>query len=301
MALQDFSRYIGISRHDPGYAIRLDVVWLVLFVAAFAVLRHAGLVSLPWLVGTWTVAGAAVGLFTLRAHLEVHRWRARLRLWIRTERAIGVRFAGQFMLISSWTYFIFYLLVFVVSIDAVGLIKLAQLALGPVVVMAAGLQSALIALASTRFEQDRSRALRFLFLAGLVLALATAAWTGLVYLLPLHTGTKVFGPTWHLARAVVPFMGLSFVLASFSGVANAGLRAMRAASETLRLAMLMLPFLFIPCVGGAALWGARGFAAGLSVAQGIYATLGWGMLIRVARRAAPVSEHALAGNPVAIV
>ena len=43
MACQDFARFIGISRYDPGYAIRLDVAWLVIFVVAFVVLRHAGL------------------------------------------------------------------------------------------------------------------------------------------------------------------------------------------------------------------------------------------------------------------
>ena len=29
MACQDYARYIGISRYDPAYAIRLDVAWLV--------------------------------------------------------------------------------------------------------------------------------------------------------------------------------------------------------------------------------------------------------------------------------
>jgi O-antigen/teichoic acid export membrane protein len=292
MALQDYSRYIGISRHNPGYSIRLDTAWVILFIGAFAVLRSTDHVSLPWLIGAWTGAGALVGLTTLRSHLVVHSARTMLRFWIESERAVGVRFASQFMLITSWTYFIFYLLVFVVSIDAVGQIKLAQLALGPVVVMAAGVQSALVSLASKKFRVDPRSAERFLFSIGCVMAAVTALWTALMFYLPVHSMAKLLGPTWPEARMVVPFMGLSFVLASFSGVANSGLRAMRAAKENLRLAIVMLPFVFVPCLGGAALWGARGFAAGLSVAQGIYAMLGWIVMNRTARHFDPDAVRA---------
>ena len=64
MACQDYARYIGISRYDPGYAIRLDAAWLVLFLAAYVVVRHAGLTSLPWLFGAWSATGlwSACGL-----------------------------------------------------------------------------------------------------------------------------------------------------------------------------------------------------------------------------------------------
>jgi Na+-driven multidrug efflux pump len=287
MALQDFSRFIGISRHDPAYSIRLDVAWLVLFVVGFVGLRSANLVSLPWLLGAWTVAGALVGFTTLRSHLVVHGAKRLLAFWIQSERAVGIRFAGQFMLVSSWTYFIFYLLVFVISIEAVGMIKLAQLALGPVVVLAAGVQAALISLTSKTFRIDRRKATSFLLVSGTVMALATALWTALIYVIPVHVMTSVLGPTWPQARQVVPFMGLSFVLAGWSGAANAGLRALRAAKENLNLAVVMLPFLFVPCVGGAALWGARGFAIGLSAAQGVYALLGWIVLVRTANRMFP--------------
>jgi O-antigen/teichoic acid export membrane protein len=287
MALQDFSRYIGISRQDPAYSIRLDVAWVVLFVAAFAALRSTDHVSLPWLIGAWTGAGALVGLVTLRSHLVLHGTRRLVRFWIASERAIGVRFASQFMLVTSWTYFIFYLLVFVVSIGAVGEIKLAQLALGPVVVMAAGVQSALISLASKKFRVDVGAAKTFLVMVAVAMALVTALWTTVFYLLPVHSVTKVLGPTWPAARSVLPFMGLSFVFAAFSGIANAGLRSLRAAKENLNLALVMLPFVFVPCMGGAALGGARGFAIGLSLAQGIYAVLGWIVLIRVARHFDP--------------
>ena len=49
----------------------------------------------------------------------------------------------------------------------------------------------------------------------------------------------------------------------------------------------MVPFLFIPTMGGAVLWGARGAAIGMCVAYGIYSFLGWFLLGRVVRRYQP--------------
>ena len=154
MACQDYARYIGISRYDPAYAIRLDVAWLVLFLVAYVVLRHAGLTTLPWLFGSWSGTGALVGLWTLRAHLTGAGRRRMLRFWDESERGVGLRFAGQFLLVTSWTYFISYLLLFVLSLASIGEFKLSQLALGPIAVLLAGLQSALIALAAKRFQID---------------------------------------------------------------------------------------------------------------------------------------------------
>ena len=70
MACQDFARFIGISRYDPAYAIRLDLAWLALFLVAYVILKGEGLTTLAWLFGAWSGAGALVGLWTLRAHFR---------------------------------------------------------------------------------------------------------------------------------------------------------------------------------------------------------------------------------------
>ncbi|MGO8825832.1 MAG: hypothetical protein ACLQU9_11415 [Acidimicrobiales bacterium] len=290
MACQDFARFIGISRYDPGYAIRLDVAWLVIFVVAFVVLRHAGLTTLPWLFGAWSGAGAVVGLWTLPAHLTGRGSGQLLRFWDESERGVGLRFAGQFMLVTSWTYLIAYLLLLVLSLSAIGEFKLAQLALGPITVLLAGVQSALIALAAKRFQVDVHRAIQLLLLVGLASAGMTLLWTALLYAAPVHTMTTIFGPVWPKARVIIPFAGAGIALSGFSGSAISGLRAMRAAHENLRLALLMMPFLFVLCMGGAKLYGTRGAAGGLAAAGAIYSVLGWGLLIRVARGFAPGTD-----------
>jgi succinoglycan biosynthesis transport protein ExoP len=300
MALQDFSRFIGISRNDPAYAVRLDVAWLVLFLLAYGVLRSEDLVSLPWLFGAWCGAGALVGLTTMRSHVVRHGRRL-LAAWVESERGVGVRFAGQFMLVTSWSYFIVYLLVLVITLSAIGHFKLAQLSIGPITVMAAGLQAALISLGARRFQVNKHKATHFFLFAGLGTAFVTLLWTALIYFAPVHIMTSLLGPSWPQARVLVPYVGLGFALSSFSGAATSGLRAVRAAKENLRLALIMVPFLFIPCMGGAVLWGARGAAIGLCVAYSVYSILGWILLVRVVRRFEPavIESAASEGSPEA--
>jgi O-antigen/teichoic acid export membrane protein len=300
MACQDFARFIGISRYDPAYAIRLDVAWLVLFVVAYVVLKQEGLTSLAWLFGAWSGAGALVGLWTLRAHFARTRRRQLLEFWDRSERGVGLRFAGQFMLVTSWTYFVSYLLLFVLPLSSIGVFKLAQLALGPITVLLAGVQSALIALATKRFQVDRHKAVRFLLIGGVGSFALTMVWTGLVDGAPPHLMASLFGRNWMAARAILPYAGLAVAFASFANAAVSGLRAMRAASENLRLSVLMVPFLFIFCLGGAELYGTRGAAGGLALAGAIYSALSWSLLVKLARTFVP-GTSAVAQDVVAEV
>jgi O-antigen/teichoic acid export membrane protein len=294
MACQDFARFIGISRYDPAYAIRLDLAWLVLFLVAYVALRQEGLTTLAWLFGAWSGAGALVGLWTLRAHAATSGRRRLLRFWDRSERGVGLRFAGQFMLVTSWTYFVSYLLLFVLPLASIGVFKLSQLALGPITVLLAGAQSALIALATKRFQIDAHKAVRFLLIGGIGSFVLTMVWTGLVYGAPLHVMTDLFGANWRAARGIVPYAGLAVAFTSFANAAISGLRAMRAASENLRLSVVMVPFLFVLSLGGAELYGTRGAAGGLAVAGAIYTALSWRVLTKVALAFVPGTSAVVA-------
>lgn len=279
MFLQDFSRYIGIKRHEPGYAMRLDMAWLALFLVAFVALRAMSLMQMPWLFDAWAASGAVVGLSTLRSHLG-RGVRRQARFWFRSEMGVGVRFALQFMVSSMSLYWIFYLLLLVVSLGTVGRIKLALLALAPVTVLAGGVQSALVPLAGRRFRQSRAWAMRLLVLTSAGVALLTVMWTAVVYAIPAHVAGDVFGRTWPSARGLLPLAGLAFALAGVATVASSGLRALRAARITLLVAAAQLPFVLLFDVGGAALWGAHGFVFGASLAALVQAAMTWFVLVR---------------------
>ncbi len=287
MACQDFARYIGISRYNPLYAVWLDTAWLMSFVVAYVVLRHAGLLSLPWLFGAWTATGAAVGLFALWNHLSLRRPRAQLAFWYESERAVGFRFAGQTLLVTSWTYLVVYLMVLLFSVAVIGQFKLAQLAFGPVAVMGTGILTAMIALAAKAFHADKRKAMRFVLLGGLVTAAITLLWLVVIYAVPVATMSKLLGPTWPQARRLVPLVGLSFALSYLPGAAASGLRSIRAARENLRLALYMVPVLLFSCMTGAVIWGVQGAAGGLCAGFVVYAIVGWIMLVRAVRRFEP--------------
>jgi O-antigen/teichoic acid export membrane protein len=284
MALQDFSRYIGISRNDPAYSIRLDVAWIVIFVVAIVGLRSAGLGSLPWLFGAWTGAGALVGLSTVPAFLSVRNGVQALRFWITSEWSVGTRFAGQFLVGTFGAYGALYLLVFVISIDAIGLIKVAQLALAPMVVLFAGAQSALVSIVSRKMRESRQQATRFLNNCGVLMTLAMAIWTVAVYVAPTKDIARVFGPTWVQARPFMLWIGLSAAIGCVSPAYVIGLRSMRSAKELLRLVVIMAPLLLVLYPVGGKIAGIRGVAVGGGVFSLIYAVLAWTIFSRATRR-----------------
>jgi O-antigen/teichoic acid export membrane protein len=293
VSLQDFSRYIGISRHDPGYAIRLDVAWLVLFIAAFVVEKKTGHVGLTWLVGAWTATGGMVGVWTIRRHLSLKGVRDQLRFWLKSEGSVGWKFAGQFLLSSSWSYVIFFLLAFVLSVSALGVIKLGQLAMGPLSVASVGLQSAMIAMAAKKFPYHPMRTLKFIFAVATGTAVVTTAWMLLAYFAPLHFMRNLLGPTWPEARHVVIYVGLGFVIASWTGAGAAGLRALRAAKENLWLALFLVPFLITPPMVGAYVDGLHGAVVGAVFSNAFNCIFTWIVLVWAAKRVEVQPEPAL--------
>ncbi|HEY1443674.1 MAG TPA: hypothetical protein VGF51_02155, partial [Acidimicrobiales bacterium] len=160
LSAQDYSRYLGISRYNPAYAISLDASWLFLSVTGYFVLRHAHLVSLPWLFGSWSAAGAAVGVYTLWNHLGRRDLLELIRFWFKSERGVGFRFAGQWLLVSSWTYVAIYIFVAIFSVAVIGQFKLAQVAFGPITVLTQGIVTSMVALAARFFQVDVRKALR---------------------------------------------------------------------------------------------------------------------------------------------
>lgn len=285
LAMQDFARYVGIHRRDPGYAIWLDMAWVVLFVVGFVGLRVAGLTSLPWLFGTWTVAGAVVGAATARRHVA-RGWGALVRSWWTHERTVGTHFAGQFLVSSMSSYVVFYLLaLFVISVATVGIIKLALLALGPATVMTAGLQIGLIGLAATRLRDGTGSALRFLAVAGAGMGAAIVLSAAIVYLAPVGALRSVLGTTWPQARPLIPVGGLAVAAAAVAGAAGVGLRALRAGRQILWVTVGTVPVVVGCPLAGAAIDGAPGYVAGALVANALFAVVSWVVLVRTARAA----------------
>ncbi len=159
LACQDFARYIGISRYNPAYAVWLDAAWLVLFVAATWSCATQGLLSLPWLFGSWTRNAVRLsGSTPLWNHLSAPPPRAQLGLLVPAASApsacaspaSGCSSARGPTWPSTSSSCIF-------SVAVIGQFKLAQVAFGPVTVLYQGIVTAMVALAARHFQVDSAR------------------------------------------------------------------------------------------------------------------------------------------------
>jgi O-antigen/teichoic acid export membrane protein len=207
-----------------------------------------------------------------------------LRFWFQSESSIGWRFAGQFLLNQSWAYAILYLLAFVLTVGAIGIFRLCQLAMGPVSVASVGLQSAMISMAAKKFAIDPGRTLRLIFAVASGTAAVTAGWMFLVYLAPVHDVRTVLGPTWPQARSIFLIIGTGVVITAWGGAGAAGLRALRAAKESLWLAAALVPFLLVPALVGAKVHGLHGAAIGALISYTIVTVATWVVLIWTAKK-----------------
>jgi O-antigen/teichoic acid export membrane protein len=302
LAMQDYARFIGIGRHDPGYAVKLDVAWIVLYAAAVIGLHADNLMTLPWLFGAWTASGAVVGLYTMPAFLSLRHIADDVRYWIRSEWNVGVQFAGQFVVRTFGVYGVVYLLVLVISLGAIGLVKNLQLAGAPLFVLFTGVQSALVAIISRKLRQDLRQTFRFLHITAAVMTLTMAVWAVLVYATPPHDVAKVLGHIWIQARPYALWMGAG---AAFSVTASAylvGLRAMRSAKDLLRLSIIMAPFQVIVPLIGAQLDGIRGLAVGTAIGGIVLAVTSWRYMVRAGARFEKErqAEEATAVTPISL-
>lgn len=216
-----------------------------------------------------------MGLWTIPRHLNLRQARERVRFFVKSEVSIAWKFAGQFILTSSWAYVIQYLMAIVLTIAAIGVFNLAVLAMGPLSVAAVGLQSAMISVAAKKFRDNASKTLRFIFLVATATAAVTALWMLLIYAIPVHDLKKALGPTWPQARSILLWVGLGVTISQWSGAGAAGLRALRAGKANLWLAVVLVPGLLVPVMVGAELNGLHGAVVGFAIANGIVALLTW--------------------------
>ena len=287
IAVQDFARYIGICRHEPMLAIRLDVAWLLLFAIGVGVEYSAHRTTMPWLFGAWTVAGAVAGLSTLPLFFSVRNWVSTLRFWISNEWSVGSRYAGQY-LIGMWGgYGVFYFLVLVLSLDAIGLLKNTQVALSPIIVLFAGLDTALMSIVSRKMREDRRQGLRFIYVVSVALPLTLMAWSALIYFAPVRDVARLLGPSWPQARPYLLWLGVANALGTISAATLIGMRSIRSAKELLRVGMISLPFMIVLELGAAKLGGIRGLAVGIGIYSIFLAIVSWVVFWRALGRYEP--------------
>lgn len=264
LLLQDLWRFIFLATRNETKAFLNDLLWLVGMLSALALfwpLRGPDVI-----IAVWAGCGVLAAASALLQSRILPGWD-----WVGGKesglRGLRGRFLGEFLTSSGATQLAFYGIALVSSVREAGVLRAAQLVLGPLNILFMGISAVAVA-EGRQLRKNGSDLLRFAMSISGVLASLALAWTLLLFYDFGGIGTRVIGDIWSLVLPVVLPQGLALVASGAMSGAFLGLRSMAAASSTLRVRLVTVPLLVGGPVAGAAVGGAIGAAWGFAVAGG---------------------------------
>jgi glycosyltransferase involved in cell wall biosynthesis len=280
LLLQDSWRFAFFSAGRGGQAFANDLVWGLILVPMLVAIVASGAPGVAWFILAWggsaTVAAVIGGV---QARLVPRLSQA--RGWLGQHRDLASRYLPENLSVSGAYQLRAYGLGAIAGLPAVGALRGAELMLGPfnVILMGIGMMAVPEAVGVLRRSARELRS--FCLLLGLGQAGAAAAWgAALVPLLHRGLGSRVLGASWRPASELLVPVTLTLVSTGFSTGAGAGLRALGAASRSLRAQVMASAAYVTGGLLGATVAGAAGAAWGAAVATSIGAGVWWGQLHR---------------------
>jgi glycosyltransferase involved in cell wall biosynthesis/O-antigen/teichoic acid export membrane protein len=280
LLLQDSWRFAFFSAGRGGQAFANDLVWGLILIPMLVAIVESGSPGVAWFILAWggsaTVAAVIGGIQTrLVPRLS------QARSWLQQHRDLASRYLPENLSVSGAYQLRAYGLGAIAGLPAVGALRGAELMLGPfnVILMGIGMMAVPEAVGVLRRSVRELRS--FCLLLGCGQAGAAAAW-GAALLLLLHRGlgSWVLGPSWRPASELLVPVTLTLVSTGFSTGASAGLRALGAASRSLRAQVMGSAAYVTGGLLGATVAGAAGAAWGAAAATTIGAGVWWGQLHR---------------------
>ncbi|MGE7388456.1 hypothetical protein ACQKM2_23600 [Streptomyces sp. NPDC004126] len=272
LLLQDAWRYAFFAAGAGRKAFVNDVVWGVALVPAMVVAARVGSVAafvLAW--GVSAAVAAAYGCFQsgIRPRL------AGAREWVRDHRDLGYRYLVENTCVSGASQLRAYGLGAIVGVSAVGVVRGAELLLGPFLAVLMGLSLVTVAEAARVLRRAPHRLGVFCLLLGGVQAVAALLWGAALLLVPDGLGGLVLGDVWEGASQLIVPATLGVAGAGLGTGAAAGLRALGAARRSLRSQLFASACYAAGGLGGAALAGTVGSAWGVAAATACGSAVWW--------------------------
>ncbi|MEU1367418.1 hypothetical protein ABZ454_14900 [Streptomyces sp. NPDC005803] len=272
LLLQDAWRYSFFAAGNGRKAFVNDVVWGVALVPAMVVAARVGSVTafvLAW-GGSATVA-ALYGCFQsgIRPRLTG------AREWLRDHLDLGSRYLVENVGVSGASQLRAYGLGAIVGVGAVGVVRGAELLLGPFLAVLMGLSLVTVAEAARVVRQAPHRLGPFCLLLGGGQAVAALLWGAALLLMPDRLGELVLGDVWSSASALIVPVTLGVAGAGLGTGAAAGLRALAAARRSLRCQLFASACYVSGGLGGAVAAGTVGSAWGVASAAACGSAVWW--------------------------
>ncbi len=274
LLVQDAWRSMFFAWRKGRSAFANDLVWTVVMFPLLAVVIASGDRSVFWPTFVWgasaTVA-ASFGWWQSRIRPNPRRARA----WWHEHIDLGPRFITEVLARAAGGILSSYGIGVVAGLTTLGIIRAAQLVVGPVQIFFLGIGLIAVPEGVRALGFSRARLRRLAIRMSAVLMSLSAAWGLFVLLLPHEIGVNFLGRSWDPAQLVL----VPIILAQVAAVATAGpgmgLKTLAAARRSLRANAVISVAIVVLGVGGAAAWGTLGAAWGLAVAIALGAVIWW--------------------------
>lgn len=272
LLLQDAWRYSFFAAGVGRKAFVNDVVWAVALVPAMVVAARAG--SVPAFLLAWGGSAAVAGVYGW-FQSGIRPRPAGAREWHRDHRDLGYRYLVENVGVSGAGQIRAYGLGAIVGVGAVGVIRGAELLLGPFLAVLMGLSLVTVAEAARVLRQAPRRLGKFCFLLGAGQTVAALLWGAALLLVPDRLGELVLGDVWSGASELIVPVTLSVAGAGLGTGAAAGLRALAAARRSLRCQLFASACYVAGGLGGAVAGGTVGSAWGAAAASVCGSVVWW--------------------------
>ncbi|MEU6990153.1 hypothetical protein ABZ953_05755 [Streptomyces sp. NPDC046465] len=280
LLLQDAWRYAFFAAGAGRKAFVNDLVWGVALVPAMVVAARVDTVAA--FVLAWGASAAVAGVYgCFQSGIRPRMTGA--RAWLREHRDLSYRYLVENVGVSGASQLRAYGLGAIVGVSAVGVVRGAELLLGPFMAVLMGLSLVTVAEAARVLRQAPHRLGVFCLLLGGVQAVAALLWGAALLLMPDRLGELALGDVWHSASELIVPVTLGVAGAGLGTGAAAGLRALAAARRSLRSQLFASACYVAGGLGGATVGNTVGSAWGVASAT-VCSSAVWWLQLRTALR-----------------
>lgn len=274
LLLQDCWRFAFLAAGRGRSAFVNDLVWAVVLFLALALVISSDRVGILWPMLAWGAAAtfaAIVGVAQSRVMPQPHRaaW------WLRSQRDLAARYAGEAVTSLGLRQVGAYLVATIGGLVVVGTLRAGDLLLSPLNVIYQGVYLIGVPEGVRALAMSAGRLVRFTVAVSAGLATIVLAWGLVLWLLPNEIGETVLRDAWEPARSVIIPLTLSLALGGASSGAVIGLRVLAAAQRSLKMTVVGSISALVAGVIGVILAGAHGVAWAIVIVSVFSAGLWW--------------------------
>ena len=287
LLLQDSWRFAFFAAGRPAQALINDLVWGVALLAALGMLLVTDEITAVTCVAVFgATAAVAAGVGYIQCRIRPAP--SRVGSWLFDHRSLGARYFVENVAAGASRQIRFIALGALAGLATVGIVRGAELLMGPFLVMLMGVSQVAVPEASHVMTAAPRKLARFCLGLGAALAVLAGLWGLFVLIvLPMGLGSLLLGPIWAPAADLLPALVVLMCSAGFVDGASAGVRALGASRRSLRAQLVTSAAYVVGSTVGVIMAGAVGSCWGVALATTLGAFVWWYHL----RRA--IAEHLL--------